>query len=228
MGFSVRTESQELLNCNPVWINDILRFIINILKIIAPVLMVVLSLSITPAIIPHCCSNWNLRSHIGHGVYCLHLTRTNSDHVSPGCLAPSLHWQLSHLRLQALMRLRVSCQVLTRSNDVHGHAVSRYREQKYRGLSALQCELLKKSRLNGGDWQIDIKVFWGRVILYDAMMKDRRLETCPMRRPMPVDTCFLFADWLAPAPANLETWSVSWGIMSCHEATWSNLTWGQR
>lgn len=73
----------------------------------------------------------------------------------------------------------------------------------------------KKSTLNEGDWQIDIKVFWGRVILYDAMMKDRRLETCPMRRPMPVDTCFLFADWLAPAPANLETWSVSWGIMSC-------------
>lgn len=155
MGFSVRTESQELLNCNPVWINDILGFIINILKIIAPVLMVVLSLSITPAIIPHCCSNWNLRSHIGHGVYCLHLTRTNSDHVSPGCLAPSLHWQLSHLRLQALMRLRVSCQVLTRSNDVHGHAVSRYREQKYRGLSALQCELLKKIYIKLGrltDW----------------------------------------------------------------------------
>ena len=45
------------------------------------------------------------------------------------------------------MRLRVSCQLLTRSNGIHGHAVSRYREQKYQELSTLQCELLKNLHL---------------------------------------------------------------------------------
>ena len=50
-----------------------------------------------------------------------------------------------------MMRLRVSCQLLTRSNGIHGHAVSRYRGQKYQELSTLQCALLKKFTLNGGD-----------------------------------------------------------------------------
>ena len=49
------------------------------------------------------------------------------------------------------MRLQVSCQLLTRSNDIYGHAVSRYRGQKYQELSTLQCALLKKFTLNGGD-----------------------------------------------------------------------------
>ena len=57
--------------------------------------MVALSLSITPAIIPHCCSNWNLRRQIGHMVTVFTVYTwppgTNSDQVSPSPGAASPH-----------------------------------------------------------------------------------------------------------------------------------------
>ena len=77
---------------------------------------------------------------------------------------------------------------------------------------------------------IDIK--WKYTLNFEEglpHMTDRTHQTGPVRRPIPVDTCFLFADWLAPTLApilrhlmvNVMAWhDPPWHDRRRHDPTW--------